>query len=79
LEEGIAVTMDYRLAAFCYKMASVDGNAEGQFRFGRMLEKGREVERKINKAVRYFVMGAENGHKETQARLEALSMEDVDL
>jgi TPR repeat protein len=39
LEEGIAVTQNYQRAAFDYKMAADDWNAEDQFRYGKMLEK----------------------------------------
>jgi TPR repeat protein len=63
LEEGIVVTQDYQKAAFYYKTAAIKGNAEGQFRYGRMLEKGRGVRRNMDKAVQYYILASENGHK----------------
>jgi TPR repeat protein len=50
LEKGVGVSQNYTKAALTYKAAALSGSAEGQFRYGTMLEKGLGVKQKIGKA-----------------------------
>jgi TPR repeat protein len=60
-----------------YKAAVHFGSAEGQFRYGRLLENGRGVRVKVDKARRYYSQAAARGHEEARARLAGLSDGDL--
>jgi TPR repeat protein len=64
--------MDYSKAAAWYRMAAEQGDAEAQFRLGRMSYLGQGVPRDYNEAVRWYRMAAEQGDPQAQYNLGAL-------
>ena len=64
---------DYQEARLLVRPLLMEGNAEAQYLYGRMLEEGAGVPRDVEQAKEYYRKAAAQGHAEAKARLEALT------
>ncbi len=70
---------DYQEARLLVRPLLMEGNAEAQYLYGRMLEEGAGVPLDVEQAKEYYRKAAAQGHAEARARLEELTGAEVQV